>query len=720
MLMTGKKWQCKLPSVVGDTNSLVDLLLESREIVSDVQKKDFLSDNPTEWHDPFLFQDMKEAVDITVDAISNDAKILVYGDYDADGVTATTILVRYFKSHGCDVDYIVPQRAAHGYGLTDYILEDVLSKNPDLLITVDCGISNFDTISQLRSKGITIIVTDHHTVQEKIPDADAVICAKRLDNTYPCKDLCGAGVAMKFIEAMGRDGRYKVFPDVWKQTIELSGIATIADLVPIVGENRTLVKKAFQSMRNPSNLGIRTMNKELLDSGKVMDEMYISFNFVPRINAAGRLYDSSDALKLFLADDISVAEEACAALSKQNDERKAIEAKVFAEAVEQIESSKRPEEWLLTNTKGPIVAYGKDWHQGVLGIVAGKLSQHFRRSAIVFTDDGLDSENVKGSSRSYGDFDIYTAIENISEFCVNFGGHKKAAGLVVKKKNMSVFMRELEKYSCEAEAKAADENPDEDRNADILKIDAVLPAEFVVKDTYEKIRCLAPFGLGNTKPVFETDNLLITNIQTMSNGAHLRLDLYDTEKDPSMKHVISAVGFGMGNYSGILKAGDRVDIAYTMNLFNFKGEQTLSLHLSDIRIVFDKSMVWNKVGVVEELYRKGLAIDQIAKLTKGAGVDSLIPPKELFQSVYVTLKNVFGEGTSIVDTALLARMVTIHTGSRITPFQLARCVDVFEEAGLIRVGRLSAECLCFNLLNAKNKVDLKETATYMRLFGQGV
>ncbi|MCR5616871.1 MAG: single-stranded-DNA-specific exonuclease RecJ, partial [Clostridiales bacterium] len=428
MLLTSKIWDCALTLGEVDAEQIVERLLESRGIVSASDKEDFLSENPSQWHDPFLFADMRKAVDIITEAMEKGEKILVYGDYDADGVTATSILVRYFRSHNCNVDYIVPQRAAHGYGLTDYILEDVLLKAPGLLITVDCGISNFDTIAKIKEQGIRVIVTDHHTVQDRLPDADAVICAKRPDNTYPCADLCGAGVAMKLVEAMGRDKRFKVYPSVWRQVIELSGIATIADLVPLVGENRTLVKKAFQSMEEPTNIGIRVMNELLLDNGRKPDESYISFVFVPRINAAGRLYDSSDALNLFLNDDRARVKAAAEALSKQNDERKAIEARVFEEAKAQIENSNRPEEWLLTNTRGPIVAYGKNWHQGVLGIVAGKLSQHFRRSTIVFTDDGLEEENIKGSSRAYGEFDIYHAIESASEYCVNFGGHKKAAG----------------------------------------------------------------------------------------------------------------------------------------------------------------------------------------------------------------------------------------------------------------------------------------------------
>ncbi|MCQ2466363.1 MAG: single-stranded-DNA-specific exonuclease RecJ [Clostridia bacterium] len=712
MLLTSKMWNSALTLDEVNADFIVDELLKLRGIETEEAKADFVSDNPSEWYDPFLFQDMHKAVDIIVDAITNQEKILIYGDYDADGVTATSILVRYFRSHNCDVHYIVPQRAAHGYGLTDYILEDVLNLNPGILITVDCGISNFETISKIKDAGIKVVVTDHHTVQEKLPEADAVVCAKRHDNTYPCVDLCGAGVAMKLVEALGRDGRYKVFSYVWKQVIELSGIATIADLVPVVGENRTLVKKAFQSMANPTNLGVAVMNEMLLDTDKKLDETYISFVFVPRINAAGRLYDSSDALTLFLSDDRNEVKKAAMALSTQNDERKTIEAKVFEEAKAQIENVNRPKEWLLTNTKGPIVAYGKNWHQGVLGIVAGKVSQHFRRSAVIFTDDGLNLENVKGSSRSYGEFDIYHAIEYASEYCVNFGGHKKAAGLVVQKKNLGKFMKALEEY-------AANNTDSEESNKDELNIDAIIPASGATMEVYEALRTLSPFGLGNAKPVFATKNLLVSNIQLMSDGAHIRLDLYDVDNDPEMKNVLSAVGFGMGSYSALIKVGDKVDIAYTVNTYTYRGNTTISLHLSDIRPVMPDDILWRQPEIIEQLYKSGLGLSQIVKLKKGCKIESLIPLSSHYSEVYLTLKSILGADVSIIDCDLLAKMIMIRTGNEITPFQIRRCLDIFSEAGIITLGVLTTNRVCLNLVEVKEKSNLQTTPTYMRLNNNG-
>ena len=255
MLLTSRKWHCGCGETFPDSNALFEALLKIHGINTPQQREDFLTDQGAPLYDPFLYNDMRKAVDIICDAMAEGRRILVYGDYDCDGVTATSILVRYFRSHNCDVSFIVPNREEHGYGLTENILEEVLSRTPDLVITVDCGITNIETVSKLRENGIKVIVTDHHNVQEQIHDADAVICAKRSDNTYPFIDLCGAGVALKLVQAMGMDKRFPVSGNIWRQAIELAGIATIADLVSVVDENRTIIKKAFISMKNPANPG---------------------------------------------------------------------------------------------------------------------------------------------------------------------------------------------------------------------------------------------------------------------------------------------------------------------------------------------------------------------------------------------------------------------------------------------------------------------------------
>ena len=700
MLLTGKSWRVPASGSITDATSIIGVLLKNRDITDPELARTFLSEDGGVWHDPFLYKDMREAVDLINQVMDSNGKILIYGDYDCDGVTATAILVRYFRSHHSDVSYLVPQRAEHGYGLSEKIMDKVISEGPDLVITVDCGITNIDTVEELKHRGIKVIVSDHHNVKDEIPAADCVICSKREDNTYPFTDLCGAGVALKILEALGKDGRHKVSANLWHQAIELAGIATIADLVSMTDENRTIIKQAFKSMQDPANTGVRVMNEMLLTHGKALDETYISFNFVPRVNAAGRLYDSSDALDLFLENNPAEAKTAAMNLTRENDERKEIEAKVFEEALSQLESPDRPEKWSLANIRGPIVVYGRNWHQGVLGIVAGKLSQFYNRSAIVLTDDAVEPEFVKGSGRSFGDFDLYGALTDAADTLANFGGHKKAAGMMVRKDGIEKFIDRLEEVS----RKRLEQGTEEEQE-DILNIDCELAPETVTFDTYRKVRTMKPFGIGNPKPVFATRDLIVSAVYPMSEGAHIRL--------------LSAVGFGMGAYLDLVVPGDKVDIAYTMNEFCFRGETSLSLHLCDLKIQSGTGFMWAKAGVAEKLYSNGLSVKQIAKMAPGENIlPDMIPHPEDFGTCYRTASKLAGDGTATVDCDLFAKLVNVGSNDKITPFRVKRCLEIFADSGLLRLGSTGPMRVCFSMMNVDQKVKLSESAAYKRIMNE--
>jgi len=711
MLLTSPKWHYVLDETYTSTDALFDALLDKHGIDTPEKKEDFLNDRGAEFYDPFLYNDMRKAVDIIVRAMEDRSRILVYGDYDCDGVTATSILVRYFRSHDIDVRYIVPNREEHGYGLTDNIIDEVIDQAPDLVITVDCGITNIDTVARLRSQGIKVIISDHHNVQEQIPDADAVLCAKRRDNTYPYTELCGAGVAMKIVQAMGIDKRFPVNNDVWRQAIELAGIATIADLVPVLDENRTIIKKAFISMKDPVNPGIRVMNEILAQKAgsRRFDETFISFNFVPRVNAAGRLYDSSEALRLFLEDDGNKVREAAVALGDQNDERKQIEARVYEEAVAQIEDERRPDEWSLANTKGPVVAYASNWHQGVLGIVAGRIAANYRRTALVFTTDSINPENLKGSGRAYGEYDLFAALGRVSGTLENFGGHRKAAGVTVKKSRLMEFLKALEEDAVQ--------HSDEAQKDDELEITARLSRNIVNFDTFNMTNRFKPYGIGNRKPVFVTEGLVVVSVNDMTDGAHIRLELAD--RNGGKDEPLSAVGFGMGIYSGILRPGDIIDIAYTMNEYTYKGNTTLSLYLEDIKISSDEGFLYKKADIAEQLYRSGMELDQIAKLAGTSVSEGFIPGKVDYLACFQTLKDASRGETSYADYPLLAKLIERKTGVKMTPFKVARCMDVFSESHLVKLGVLSTLRICFRFLKTEGKTDLKQSDLYLRLLEHG-
>ncbi|MBR1906712.1 MAG: single-stranded-DNA-specific exonuclease RecJ [Clostridiales bacterium] len=713
MLLTGKNWRLSASQAVADADELLDILLDNRGITEGQSVERFLSDNDGSWHDPFLYKDMRKAVDIINDTIDIKGRVLVYGDYDCDGVTATSILVRYFRSHNVDVQYIVPHRAEHGYGLTEKIMDKVIEEQPGLVITVDCGVTNLDTVSELKERGIKVIVTDHHNVKDELPDADCVICAKRPDNTYPFTELCGAGVALKVVEALGKDGRHGVNNNLWRQTIELAGLATIADLVSVTDENRTIIKRAFKSMQNPSNVGVKVMNEMLLTPGKSLDETFISFNVVPRINAAGRLYDSSDALKLFLENNPSEARRAAQDLTRENDERKEIEAKVFEEARAQLENPDRPEKWSLTNTCGPVVVYGRNWHQGVLGIVAGKLAQFYGRSALVFTDDATEPGCAKGSGRAFGEFDLFKCLEGISDKLVNFGGHKKAAGMLVRKEGMGAFMEALEAEAVKLGESGSSDGEDLDNS---IEADCELLPSAVNFDSYDEMCKLRPFGIGNVKPVFVTRGLVIREIGTMSEGAHLRLELTDN----AGKTTLSAVGFGMGSYFNLLRSGDIVDICYTMNEYTYRGETTLSLHLCDIMTDAGKGFMWQKADIAEKLYSSGLEPSQISKMAHGEDIiPQMVPTAQHFAECYRIIDKFAGNSLSTVDCVLLAKLINNNSDTFITPFQTKRCLEVFADCGLIRLREITPTRLCFNITSGGKRVKLSDSEVYRKVTNVG-
>lgn len=713
MLLTGKNWRIKADGQVSEADTLLSILLKNRGIADPQEIEQFLSDDIGFWHDPFLYNDMRKAVDIINDTISSHGRILVYGDYDCDGVTATSILVRYFRSHNADVRYIVPHRSEHGYGLTEKIMDKVIEEQPNLVITVDCGVTNLDTVSELKERGIKVIVTDHHNVKDELPDADCVICAKRPDNTYPFTELCGAGVALKVVEALGKDGRHGVNNNLWRQAIELAGLATIADLVSVTDENRTIIKRAFKSMENPSNVGVKVMNEMLLFAGKTLDETFISFNVVPRINAAGRLYDSSDALKLFLENNPSEAKLAAQDLTRENDERKEIEAKVFEEARAQLENPSRPEKWSLTNTCGPVVVYGKNWHQGVLGIVAGKLAQFYGRSALVFTDDATEPGCAKGSGRAFGEFDLFKCLEGISDKLVNFGGHKKAAGMLVRKEGMGAFMEALEAEAVKLGESGSSDSEDLDNS---IEVDCEIVPSAVNFASYDEVCKLRPFGIGNVKPVFVTRGLVIREIGTMSEGAHLRLELTDS----TGKNTLSAVGFGMGSYFNLLRSGDIVDICYTMNEYTYRGETTLSLHLCDIMTDAGKGFMWQKADIAEKLYSSGLEPSQISKMAHGEDIiPQMVPSPEHFAECYRIIDKFAGNSLSTVDCVLLAKLINNNSDTFITPFQTKRCLEVFADCGLIRLREITPTRLCFNITSGGKRVKLSDSEVYRKVTNVG-
>ncbi len=728
MILLEKKWRLPETPDIGDmagadesAPSLLERLLESRGI----DPESFFSGKALEWHDPFLMNDMQPAVERIFRAVGNSEKILICGDYDADGVTATSVLMIFFRKIGADVDYVIPNRLSEGYGISDGLLERIRSKNADLLITVDCGVANAEAVEQLIAEGMDVIVTDHHEVKDELPPALAVIDCKRPDNTYPFVHLCGAGVALKLVAALSPKFPDKVGNDEWRNYLDIVTIGTIADVVSLTGENRTIVKEGLLALSTTKRPGLRALllqvkqgsgNGRTPGAGSVqapdmntpipVSTGDISFQISPKINACGRLGEADRALELLLTEDPARAGMLAEELIEENAKRQELEQDLVDQAVAQIESD--PE--LIANMKNysiPIIVVGENWHLGILGIVANRLVNRYQRTAIVFAEeDGI----LKGSCRTAGDFPILECLKYCGVTVLQYGGHKRAAGVSVEKKNYEEFKAKVSAFA-------------EERNTenDLLftDVDMVISHEDLSLDTAKELAGLEPFGEGNREPVFLLKDMKV--LQPKAVGAanrHLKMVLSCKDKDGNIKNY-DAIAFGAGEWVDMFAEGSNVDVLAEMGVNVWNNRESLSLRVADMHFAGIGKIIWDKPQVLENLYRNGLPLKQIAMIGK-CREEELRPTGEemsiLYRYFQQTAPGAKSE-TNIVDLNLLARLLTGKFRKPLHAFKISRALDIFSEAGLIELMRINDERVCFTLLSVQERVKLENTKTFQVLFG---
>ena len=422
-----KKWQIyetdsqKVQELIDkyNLNLLLATILVNRNILETENLDKFLKPTRNDFHDPFLMPDMKIAVERILKAIENKEKIIIYGDYDADGITSITVLKSFFKDIGVDVFSYIPNRLEEGYGLNKPAVKKIVDDKYNLMITVDCGISAIEEIDYANSLGIETIVTDHHEVGEKLPNALAIVDAKRKDNMYPCRDLAGVGVVFKLIQALSIKLNLK--EESYLKYLDIVCIGTISDIVPLVDENRVIAKLGLMLVNQTKNLGLKSL---LMSSGyKKIDSTTISFGVAPRINACGRMGHAEEALKLFLSNNINEVQELTKKLNDYNVKRQDIEKRIYEEAVKQIEERN-------LNKNNTIIVAGENWHHGVIGIVASKITEMYFKPSILLCNEGDES---KGSGRSIPGFDLHDALMKCLDHIEKFGGHSMAIGITIKK-----------------------------------------------------------------------------------------------------------------------------------------------------------------------------------------------------------------------------------------------------------------------------------------------
>lgn len=536
---------------------LTAIVLYNRGIREDNAIKNFLEKNQEGLHDPFLMRDMDKAVERINAAKEAGEKITIYGDYDVDGITAIAILFKHLSGMGFSVDYYVPDRMQEGYGVNRDALDKIKESGSSLIITVDTGITAVEECEYASSIGLDVIVTDHHECKEKIPQVYAAIDPKRKDCGYPFKSLAGVGVVFKLISAL-EGGASNA--ELIEKYADLMCLGTVADISPLVDENRVIVTEGLKRFKHTKNVGL----KALIDvsvGDKTITTSTIGYIIAPRINASGRLGCASRSVELFLTDDEDKARSLAKSLCDENSLRQQTEQKMFREALEYLEE--HPE---VKNDKIIVIAH-ENWHHGIVGIVSSKITEKFYKPSILFAVDG---DEAKGSGRSVSGFNLFGALENCSDMLEKFGGHELAAGLTIKADNIEDFRHRINDYS---------KDKISDTMIPTIMLDAAIKVPYINMDTVHDINRLQPFGVDNPTPAFAVRNIKIHKISVMSEGKHLRMTLLKEGK------YLDAVGFGMGEYYHYLEEGDYVDVAFALDINDYKGFQNVQLILKDIKKV---------------------------------------------------------------------------------------------------------------------------------------
>jgi len=526
----------------------------------------FLAPSLDQLHDPFALADMTLAVERLESAIARRERIAIHGDYDVDGITSTVILRRALEMLGAEVVHFIPERLRDGYGLQPAAIERLHAEGVRLIVSVDCGIRSTDAARRARELGVDLIITDHHEPEAELPPALAVINPKRRDCTYPDKNLAGVGVALKLVQALcQRADRTKWLPAF----VKVAAIGTLADVVPLVGENRVIAKLGLASLSGGRHtVGLRSLLDAAGLSGKMIDSYHVSFMLAPRVNAAGRMSTPDIATRLLLATDEATGEEARALAQQLNDEnlrRQQEEADLVAQARKAIESDP------AIGAHNVLVVGGDGWHRGVIGIVASKLVETFNKPAIVLSVEG---ELAHGSCRSIPEFDMLGALERCADVFLRFGGHRQAAGLTMEAERVPEFRARINQY--------ADEVLEPDQLRPRLRIDAPLSLKQITHDLVQGIDAMGPFGLGNPRPVFHAMPVEIVDGPRPLKDRHLKMTFRQDGRS------FRAIAWRAAERAAFLtehRAG--VNLAFSLEQNQYQGETFLELSVADVKSLSD-------------------------------------------------------------------------------------------------------------------------------------
>lgn len=656
--MKMKKWVTATPdldkarslSEACGFSPLAAAVLCARGVDTPEKARHFLATGAEGLYDPMRLRDMDKAVAAIREAIEEQQKIIVFGDYDVDGITATCVLLRYLRSQGANADYYIPNRLSEGYGLSCSAMDALYEQGVRLIVTVDSGVTAFEETEYAAKLGIRMVITDHHECREELPAAVAVVNPRRADCDYPFDELAGVGVAFKLICALaGPAGLTQVLDDY----ADLVALGTVADVMPIVGENRILVAHGLERLAETDNLGLEMLLRESGQKSRRMTSSVISFILAPRINAAGRMGNTEQAVELFLTDDAARAQELAALLCEQNKERQAAENEILQQALAVLRKSYNPLEDKI------IVLAGEGWHHGVIGIVSSRICDRYACPTILIAvDDGIG----KGSGRSMAGFNLFEALSDSAPLLDKFGGHELAAGLTIQADKIEEFTERIKAYA-EAHIKPGDLMP-------IVHIDCAITPPYITESAVEGLADLEPFGMRNQQPVFSMENLYVEDITPISSDRHVRLTL--TKDGVSYTAMLFGTGAGGCGFA----QGNFVDAAFHLEINEYRGRRTVQMVLKDVRLSECELLADQKILNLYNRYMSDGALT-------AAEARVLLPQRPELVAVWRHIISRAEEGRLSVHSNALSRRVQWESKREVNIGKLFVCLDVFSESQLL-------------------------------------
>ena len=616
-------------------------------------------------------QDMETAANRLRLALQRGEHIAVFGDYDVDGVTATCLLTDFLRKNGADCVPYIPGRLEEGYGLNAIALHYLAEQGVKLIITVDCGITAISEAKLCKELGMDLVITDHHECKEQLPDAVAVVDPHRPDGGYPHKNLSGVGVAFKLAAALCGDQE-----EVLRDYADMVCLGTVADVMPLQGENRVFVAQGLQLLSDTKRPGIAALMAESGCDAKTVSASSIGFMLAPRINAAGRMGRIELAVELFLTDDPSRAADVAKQLCDLNRQRQSVESEIYDQAVAMLPAGQPPE---------AIVLADESWHQGVVGIVASRIAEEFACPAFLIC---LDGEHGKASSRSHGGFNLFASLTQLASLLESYGGHELAAGFTINRSNIPEFRRQI----CRL---AADFYTD-DTPRTSLDIDCAIPAELLTISNIDSLSVLEPCGNCCPKPTLMMKNLTIERITMVGGGRHMRLRLRNG------RFGLNAIYFSANPAAVSIQTGDLVDVAFTPQVNEFRGERSVQMNVQDIRPSCSADCCPETAGY--HAMTTGRLTPQIA--------ESLLPERSTLAMVWRYLA---AASADIEESPIcLCRKIVRWTGKSLSLGQLMTCLDIFRDVGLLDMARVHKN-LHIRLTPGSQKADLTTSQTMQRL-----